>query len=174
MKPPKFYWLIGVVVVILFSVGYSIYDAMKGDNPSSEEVETSQLVDSRMAIIDKNATARSVIKNMLIDQTTKITVLSGTGLALSDYVLAYSNSKKYRGYLDLTHLTPADEGSYVLWSKSPLNDYNRMIVFPPNVEFLQYNVPDKGYTMFITLEPAGAGDRPNLNNIIAEEQVEGQ
>jgi len=169
-KSPKYYWLILVGIILLLAVGYSVNEALQ--EPSSEEVETSQLVDSKMAIIDKNATARSVIKNMLIDETTKITVISGTALALSDYVLAYSNTKKYRGYLDLTHLTPTQEGSYVLWSKSPEGVYNRMRVFPPKSEFLQYDIPKDGHTMLITLEIAGAGDQPDLNNVIALEQVE--
>lgn len=169
-KSPKYYWLILVGIILLLAIGFSISEAVK--EPSAEEVETNQLVDSRMAIIDKNATARSVIKNMLIDETTKITVISGTALALSDYVLAYSNKKKYRGYLDLTNLTPAQEGSHVLWSKSPEGNYKRMRVFPPDSEFLQYDIPSQGHTMLLTLESAGAGDQPDLNNVIAVEQIE--
>ena len=172
MKSPKFYWLIGVGLILLLAVAYSISDALPTSDNSTEAVETSQLVDSRMAIIDKNATARSVIKNMLIDETTKVSVLSGTALALSDYVLAYSNTKKHRGYLDLTHLTPNNESSYVLWSKSPSGAYKRIRVFPPNSEFLQYDIPTESHTMFITLESAGVGESPNLDSIIAEEQVE--
>ncbi len=169
-KSPKYYWLIGVSIILLIAIGYSIIDTV--EKPSEKDVEDSPLVDSRMAIIDKNATARSVIKNMLIDETTKITVISGTALALSDYVLAYSNKKRHRGYLDLTNLTPAEEGSYVLWSKSPQGEYKRMRVFPPKSEFLQYDVPIEGHTMILTLEYAGAGDQPDLNSIIAIEQLE--
>ena len=169
-KSPKYYWLIGMGIILLLAVGYSILDAAQ--DPSPAEVETNQLVDSRMAIIDKNATARSVIKNMLIDETTKITVIAGTALALTDYVLAYSNKKKYRGYLNLTHLTPAIQGSYVLWSQSPKGEYKMMRVFPPKSEFLQYNIPADGHTMLLTLEAAGAGDQPDLNSIIAKEQIE--
>lgn len=169
-KSPKYYWLIGVGIILLIAIGYSIWDGIQ--EPTAEEVETNQLVDSRMAIIDKNATARSVIKNMLIDETTKVTVISGTALALTDYVLAYSNKKRHRGYLDLTHLTPAKEGSYVLWSKSPDGIYKRMRVFPPESEFLQYDVPLEGHTMILTLEIAGAGDQPDLNSVVAIEQVE--
>ena len=172
MKSPRYYWLIGVGVILLLAIGYSISDALSSSDNSTEAVETSQLVDSRMAIIDKNATARSVIKNMMIDEATKVTVISGTALALSDYVLAYSNKKKYRGYLDLTHLTPNNEGSYVLWSKSPSGVYKKMRVFPPKSEFLQYDIPIEGYIMLITLESAGAGSLPNLDSIIAKEQVE--
>jgi len=169
-KSPKYYWLIAVGIILLLAIGYSIKDTM--ENPDPLEVETNQLVDSRMAIIDKNATARSVIKNMLIDEKTKITVISGTALALADYVLAYSNTKKHRGYLDLTNLTPAQEGSYVLWSKSPEGEYKRMRVFPPRSEFLQYDVPPQGHTMLLTLETAGANDQPDLKHIIAIEQLE--
>lgn len=169
-KSPKYYWLIIVGLILLLAVGYSILDAIQ--EPSAEEVETRQLVDSKMAIIDKNATARSVIKNMLIDEKTKVTVISGTALALSDYVLAYSNKKKHRGYLDLTHLTPARDGSYVLWSKSPEGLYKRMRVFPPESEFLQYDIPSEGHTMLLTLESAGAGDQPDLSSVVAIEQVE--
>lgn len=169
-KSPKYYWLIGVGIILLIAFGFSIVDAF--NKPSVEEVETNQLVDSKMAIIDKNATARSVIKNMLIDEKTKITVIAGTALALSDYVLAYSNKKRHRGYLDLTNLKPAEVGSYVLWSKSPEGDYERMRVFPPKSEFLQYDIPSKGHTMLLTLEIAGAGEQPDLNNIIAVEQLE--
>ena len=172
MKSPKYYWLIGVGFMLLLAIGYSISDALPTSDNSTKAVEMRQLVDSRMAIIDKNATARSVIKNMMIDETTKITVLSGTALALSDYVLAYSNKKKHRGYLDLTHLTLNNEGSYVLWSKSPSGIYKRMRVFPPNSEFLQYDIPTEGHTLFITQESAGVGKSPNLNSIVVEEQSE--
>ena len=172
MKSLKYYWLIGVGLILLLAIGYSISGALLTSDNSATAIETSQLVDSRMAIIDKNATARSVIKNMMIDETTKVTVISGTALALSDYVLAYSNKKKYRGYLDLTHLTPNNEGSYVLWSKSPSSAYKRIRVFPPKSEFLQYDIPKEGHTMLITLESAGAGNLPDLESIIAQEQVE--
>ena len=94
MKSPKYYWLHRCWFMLLLAIGYSISDALPTSDNSTKAVEMRQLVDSRMAIIDKNATARSVIKNMMIDETTKITVLSGTALALSDYVLAYSNKKK--------------------------------------------------------------------------------
>lgn len=170
IKSPKYYWLIGVGIILLLAVGYSILEAYQ--QPTPAEVETNQLVDSRLAIIDKNATARSVIKNMLIDETTKTTVISGTALALTDYILAYSNKKKHKGYLDLNHLTPTTQGSYVLWSKSPKGEYGRIRVFAPNKEFLQYDVPPDDHTLLLTLEPAGAGDQPNLSNTIAIEQVE--
>jgi len=169
-RTPRFYWLIGVGIILLLAVGLSILDVIK--QPSIEEVETNQLVDSKMAIIDKNATARSVIKNMLIDESTKVTVISGTALALSDYILAYSNDKKYRGYMDLTNLTPAVEGSYVLWSMSPSGEYKRMRVLPPKSEFLQYDIPPKDYIMLLSLESAGAGDQPDLDHIVAIEQIE--
>ena len=172
MKSPKYYWLIVVGFILLLAIGYSISDATSATDDSPAAAESNQLVDSRMAIIDKNATARSVIKNMMIDKTTKVTVLSGTALALSDYVLAYSNKKKHRGYLDLTHLTPNNQSSYVLWSKSMTGEYKRMRVFPPKAEFLQYDIPAEGHTMFITLESAGAGNQPDVTNIIAKEQVE--
>ncbi len=170
MKSPKYYWIIGVGLILFLSIAYSISDYNVKN--SAEAIETTQMVDSRMAIIDKNATARSIIKNMMIDDATKITVISGTSLALSDYVLAYSNKKKYRGYLDLTHLTPKKENSYVLWSRSPNDEYKRMRIFPPNSEFLQYDIPEKGHTMFITLESAGVGNQPDLTNVIAREQEE--
>lgn len=169
-RSPKYYWLVGVGIILLMAIGYSILDASQ--EPTAKEIETTQLVDSRMAIIDRNKTARSVIKNLLIDESTKITVISGTALALSDYVLAYSNKKRYGGYLDLTNLTPATEGSYVLWSQSPAGDYKKMLVFPPKSEFLKYNHPPEGHTMVLSLESAGAGNQPDLNNIIAIEQVE--
>ena len=172
MKSPRYYWLIGVGLLLILAIGYSVVDAVTNTEESPSDKETNQLVDSRMAIIDKNATARSVIKNMLIDETTKITVISGTALALADYVLAYSNKKKVRGYLDLTHLTPISDGSYVLWSKSPSGEFKRMRVFPPKSEFLQYNIPLDEHTMLITLESAGPGNQPDLSSIIAEEQVE--
>ncbi len=172
MKSPKYYWLIGVGLIVLLAIGYSLFDAWPNEEESVAVVETQQLVDSRMAIIDKNATARSVIKNMMIDETTKVTVISGTALALSDYVLAYSNKKRYRGYLDLTHLTPSVEGSYVLWSMSPDGVYKRMRVFPPKAEFLQYDIPSEGHIMLITLESAGAGNQPDISSILAREQIE--
>lgn len=158
----------GVAIILIAAIAYSIIDTLQ--EPTAEEIETTQLVDSKMAIIDKNATARSVIENMLIDEKTKIIVLAGTALALTDYVLAYKNKKRARGYMDLTHLTPATEGSYVLWSKSPSGEYNRMMVFPPEREFLQYSYPPEGHTMVLSLELAGPGDQPDLDNIIAIEQ----
>jgi len=169
-KSPKYYWLIGVAILLIIAIGYSIIDATS--TPTAAEIETSQLVDSRMAIIDKNATARSVIKNMLIDETTKITVISGTALALSDYILAYSNTKKHRGYLDLTNLRPAKQGSYVLWSKSPTGVYSKMMTIPPKKDFLLYSYPPDGHIMELSLEIAGASDQPDLSNIIAIEQIE--
>lgn len=172
MNSPKYYWLIGVGLILLLVIGYSLSDSKSSEETSSVAKDNSELVDSRMAIVDKNATARSVIKNMMIDKSTKVTVIAGTALALSDYVLAFSNKKKYRGYLDLNYLTPKSEGSYVLWSQSPTGEYKKIRVFPPKSEFLQYDVPEDGHTLLITLETAGAGDQPNLNSIIAKEQIE--
>ena len=47
-----------------------------------------------------------------------------------------------------------------------------MRVFPPNSEFLQYDIPTEGHTLFITHESAGVGKSPNLNSIVVEEQTE--